>query len=203
MSYTPRLLVPHCPHHVVQRGNKRETVFGAKGDYELYVELLEEAARRHGVAVAAYCLMPNHVHLLLVPSDADGIPRTMHRVAQRFARRVNAARGWSGHLWEKRYYSAPMDEAHLRAAVRYVLSNPVRAGLADDLTEWPFSSARTHLGLVSQPIVSPYLDAVVGDWRAFLSSELRGELRLYDELRQAVSRVAVGHGSRAPQAPAL
>jgi putative transposase len=190
MTYTPRILIPNCPHHVVHRGNKRETVFYGKGDYDTYLEFLGEATRRCGVRVLAYCLMPNHTHLLLTPTDETGIPRAMHMLARRFARHVNKARDSSGHLWEKRYYSAPMGEGHLRAAIRYVLSNPVRAGLASGILEWPFSSARAHLGLDASGIVSSELDEVAGDWERFLSSELVGEHCLFDELRRTPARFA-------------
>ncbi|MEK0082105.1 transposase [Geminicoccaceae bacterium SYSU G07066] len=158
------------PHHVTQRGNRRQPTFFGDADYRLYRDLLASGCRRHGVAVWAYCLMPNHVHLILVPGEADSLRLALGEAHQRYTRAINQREGWVGHLWQGRFASCALDEAHLIAAVRYVELNPVRARLAARAEDWPWSSARAHLageddGLVS---VGPLRDAI-GDWSTFLA----------------------------------
>ena len=112
------------------------------------------------VAVWAYCLMPNHVHLILVPSDADGLRRPLAEAHRRYTTRVNRREGWRGYLWQGRFASFPMDEAHVLAGARYVELNPVRARLARRARDWRWSSARAHLSGEDDGLVSagPLLD---------------------------------------------
>ena len=173
MARIARVVVPGLPHHVTQRGNRRQRTFFCKADYAAYRTLLATWCREHEVAVWAYCLMPNHVHLILVPSSADGLRRALGEAHRRYTRGVNARLGWVGHLWQGRFASFPLDGEHPLAAVRYVELNPVRAGLVAHAEAWPWGSARAHLagrddGLVS---VAPLLEAV-GDWRTFLGEGL-------------------------------
>ena len=169
MTRLARVVVPGIPHHVTQRGNRRLETFFSPADYRAYLELLAEHCRAARVAVWAWCLMPNHVHLILVPSDEDGLRAALGEAHRRYTRRINFREGWRGHLWQERFHSFPMDEAWLLAAARYVELNPVRAKLAKTARGWRWSSARAHLarkddGLVT---VAPLLE-IVGDWRAFL-----------------------------------
>jgi len=140
-----RLVIPGEAHHVTQRGNRRERVFFEDADYRAYRFLIGEAARASGVAVWAYCLMPNHVHFVMVPRDEDGLRATFAEAHRRYTARINARHQWTGHLWQGRFSSIVMDEAHLWSAVRYVTLNPVRAGLVKRAGDWPWSSARAHL----------------------------------------------------------
>ena len=176
MARMARIVVPGVPHHVTQRGNRRLETFFSKADYEAYRELLAEYCAAAEVAVWAYCLMPNHVHLILVPSDEDGLRRALGEAHRRYTRRINFREGWRGHLWQERFHSFAMDEAWLMAAARYVELNPVRAGLAKRARSWRWSSARAHLegrddGLVQ---VAPLL-ARAADWRACLAEGLEAE----------------------------
>ncbi|MCO5163196.1 MAG: transposase [Mesorhizobium sp.] len=160
MPRLARIVVPGVPHHVTQRGNRRERVFFSPDDYRAYRAILAEAARAIGTEVWAYCLMPNHVHLILVPSHPDGLRAPLGEAHRRYTRRINDREGWTGHLWQGRFGSVPMDEDHLEGAVRYVSLNPVRAGLVKRAEDWPWSSVRAHLagegdGLVA---VTPVLD---------------------------------------------
>jgi putative transposase len=169
MARLARVVVPGIPHHVTQRGNRRLQTFFSPADYRAYFDLLAEHCRDARVAVWAYCLMPNHVHLILVPSDEDGLRAALGEAHRRYTRRVNFREGWRGHLWQERFHSFPMDEAWLLAAARYVELNPVRAKLAKTARGWRWSSAKAHLagaddGLVT---VAPLLERV-GDWKAFL-----------------------------------
>jgi len=162
MARLARIVVPGCPHHVTARGNRREPIFFEDGDQDIYRDLLAEQMAKASVEVWAYCLMPNHVHLILCPADADGLARALGAGHRRWANFINARGRWRGHLFDGRFASVAMDEAHLIAAVRYVALNPVRAGLAARAEDWPWSSARAHLvgeddGLVK---VRPVLDRV-------------------------------------------
>ena len=127
MARLARLVVPGLPHHVTQRGNGRARTFFDDDDYALYRDLLAESCRAAGIEVWAWCLMPNHVHLILVPADADGLRRALAATHRRYAGIVHARRKRTGHFWQGRFGSVAMDEAHLAAAVRYVSLNPVRA----------------------------------------------------------------------------
>lgn len=123
------------------------TVFWGPEDYDRYLELLEDGSRRYGLRIWAYCLMPNHVHLIARPAGAESMSRALQWIHARYARAVNRRREWTGHLWQQRYYSAPMDWQQVPRAMRYVLRNPVRAALVEHAVDWPWSSAAAHCGL--------------------------------------------------------
>ncbi len=124
------------PYHVTQRGNGRQKVFFSDEDYEAYRDLLAAAAREARVGVWAWCLMPNHVHLILCPSDEDGLRRTLARAHRAYAGRIHARRRRTGHFWQGRFGAVAMDEDHLVAAWRYVALNPVRARLVRRAEDW-------------------------------------------------------------------
>jgi putative transposase len=147
MARLARAVFPGLPHHVTQRGNGRQQTFFGDRDYALYRELLREHCAAANVAVWSYALMPNHVHLILVPADEDGLRRALAPLHRRYAGEVHARLKRTGHFWQGRFGCVAMDEEHLAAAVPYVLMNPVRAGLAGRASDWPWSSARTLLGL--------------------------------------------------------
>jgi putative transposase len=171
MARLARLVVPGLPHHVTQRGNRRERVFFGDDDYRAYLALIGAAARRSGTAIWAYCLMPNHVHFIMVPSAADGLRATFAEAHRRYTGRINARLGQTGHLWQGRFASSAMDEAHLLAAARYVAQNPVRAGLAARAADWPWSSVRAHLAGRDDGVVGvgPLLERI-GDFAAFVEA---------------------------------
>ena len=128
MARLARLVMPGLPHHVTQRGNRRERTFFEEGDYDVYKGLLRAAVKKAGAQVWAYCLMPNHVHIIIVPGDIDGLRRTFADAHRRYTGFINARLRVTGHLWQGRFGSVVMDEAHLASAVRYVSLNPVRRG---------------------------------------------------------------------------
>lgn len=171
MARLARLVLPGYPYHVTQRGNRRQQTFFEDGDFELYRDLLAEAAGKAGAEVWAYCLMPNHVHLIVVPEDEDGLRRTFADAHRRYTGFINARHRWTGHLWQGRFGAVVMDEAHLAHAMRYVSLNPVRARLADRAEDWPWSSVRAHLAGTDDALVrvAPALERY-GDFAAFLGS---------------------------------
>ncbi len=165
-----RVVVPGIPHHITQRGNRRQQTFFCPEDYAAYLALMGEWCRACAVEIWAYCLMPNHVHLIAVPDSADGLRRAIGEAHRRYTRRVNLVEGWRGHLWQGRFASCPMDETYLLAAARYLEQNPVRARLAATPWEYPWSSARAHVAGKDDLLVkaAPLLK-LVGSWEAFLS----------------------------------
>src|SRR6267142_4462216 len=185
MPRLARAIVPDFPHHVTQRGNRRQQTFFSNDDYLLYVSLMAEWCHRCRVEVWAYCLMPNHIHLIAVPTTPDGLRRAIGEAHRRYTSEVNRREGWRGHLWQGRFASFVMEDRYTLAAARYVELNPVRAGLASSADAYPWSSARAHLlgrddGLVR---VGPLLTRVP-EWATFLrqstEADLSSELRRHE-----------------------
>lgn len=187
MARLPRIVIPGIPHHVTQRGNRRERTFFDDGDYELYLDLLSDAARAAHVEIWSYCLMPNHVHIVAAPSDEDGLWRTFRKVHRHYTGYFNARLRTTGHLWQGRYGSVAMDEVHLYAALRYVALNPVRARLVDRAEDWRWSSVRAHLAAKDDGVVTvaPALDRI-GNFATFLNEDF-DEAITYAALRKAES----------------
>ena len=152
MTRLARMVVSGPPHHVTQRGNRREPIFFEDGDQEIYSDLLGEQARKADVEVWAYCLMPNHVHLN--PRQADGLGRAVGEAHRRYTNFVNARGRWTGHLFQSRFASVAMDESHLISAVCYVSLNPVRARLVAQAQEWPWASVRAHINGADDGLVT-------------------------------------------------
>lgn len=148
------------------------TTFWAAEDYERYLRLLAEGAHRHELHIWAYCLMPNHVHLIVLPAQVESLSRALQWVHSRYAVEVNRRRTWSGHVWQQRFYSAPIEPCRLPAALRYVLANPARAKLARAAADWPWSSAAVHLGRRVCPVVNA---SSPPDWFAEVAKDLERE----------------------------
>ena len=146
MPRIPRLVIPGVPHHITHRGNNRERVFNNDSDHRAYLELLQKYAPEHGLAIMGYCLMPNHIHLVAIPNDQDSLAKVLGRAHARYAQLFNWRHNRCGHLWQGRYFSCALDEAHLVAAMRYVERNPARAGMVELPWDYHWSSAISHLG---------------------------------------------------------
>jgi len=145
MARIARVVVPGIPHHVTQRGVRRMETFFDDEDYEVYLRLMCDWCEMSGIEVWAYCLMPNHVHLVAVPEREESLARGIGEAHRRFTRHINFKKGWKGYLWQGRFGSFPMDEDYLLAACRYVELNPVRAKLVERPEEFRWSSAKAHL----------------------------------------------------------
>ncbi len=186
MARLARVVIAGHPHHVTQRGNGGARTFFSDGDYALYRDLLGEHCRAADVAVWAWCLMPNHVHLVLVPSDDDGLRRALAPVHRRYAGIIHARRRRTGHFWQGRFGAVLMDEEHLLAALAYVALNPVRARLVERARDWRWSSTRAHLSGRDDGItaLAPIRDRVP-DFAAFLAGAEDGEA--FARLRRAES----------------
>ena len=172
MARMPRVVVPGYPHHVTQRGNRRQKTFFCADDYQYYLELMGELTHQSGTEVWAYCLMPNHVHLVMVPGCEDGLRSSLGEVHRRYTRYINFQRGWRGHLWQERFHSFPMDENYLLATVRYVELNPVKAKMCTLPQDWKWSSASAHLNGNNDLLVTvkPMLD-LVSNWQDYLANQ--------------------------------
>ena len=142
MARLARVVAPGLPHHVTQRGNRRQQTFFCDEDYQCYVDLMAQFCKAEQVEIWAYCLMPNHVHLIAVPQSGDGLGRAIGEAHRRYTRMVNFREGWRGHLWQGRFSSFVLDERYLLTAARYVELNPVRAGLVNSPRQYRWSSAR-------------------------------------------------------------
>lgn len=193
MARLSRIVVPGVPHHVTQRGNRRERVFMEDDDYALYKDWLAVSCRKNGVEVWSYCLMPNHVHLIVVPSDETGLSRAVGETHRKYSGYINARLRVTGHLFQGRFGCVAMDESHLMAAFRYVALNPIKAHLAVSAADWPWSSTPAHLlrrddGLVA---IAPLLQRVE-DVTAFLNRPPDPEMEAALMQGQTIGRPLMG-----------
>ena len=172
MARFARVVVVDVPHHVTQRGNARQVILSSDKDRVTYVGLLREYSQLHSLHVLGYCLMSNHVHLVAVPQGPDALSQCLKQAHGRYASYWNAQQCSSGHVWQGRFYSCPLDEAHLWKALRYVELNPVRAGMVETAEAWKWSSAAAHCGVASP---DPMLE--MERWRKrWTGNEWRGYL---------------------------
>lgn len=157
MARLPRLSIPGCLHHLLQRGNNRQPIFSGPADQELFLSLVAEYAAQYRVSVHAYVLMVNHFHLLVTPEDDDGLPKMMQAVGRRYVRTFNQIHGRTGTLWEGRYRSAVLEpERYLLPAMVYLDLNPVRAGSVAEARDYGASSHGHYAGLRQDPWITPH-----------------------------------------------
>ena len=176
MARIARVVLPGYPHHVTQRGNRRQRVFFNDDDYARYLELIAQGCLNAQTDCLAYCLMPNHVHLVLTPNTESGLRAALAEAHRHYTRRINFRYSWRGHLWQERFHSFPMKETHLAAAVRYVELNPVRARLVSHAQGWKWSSAHAHLAGIDDVLVhvGPMLK-LFPDWAGYLAEYNQGD----------------------------
>ena len=169
MARIARIIVPGMPHHVTQRGNRRQTTFFTSKDYHDYLNLLREQGEKYGIRFWAYCLMPNHVHLIAIPDTSESLTKGIGETHRLYTRRINNRMDWKGYLWQGRFSSFPMDEKYLIAAIRYIERNPVRAGLVRNAEDYPYSSAKPHVLGHRDPLLSNcFLTQDINNWSEFL-----------------------------------
>jgi putative transposase len=172
MARLARVVLPGYPHHIIQRGNRRQDVFFIEGDYEYYLELLADWCGHEKIEIWAYCLMNNHVHLIVKPSKRSNLGKAIGEVHRRYTRMVNFREDWKGYLWQGRFASYPMDKTWLLRAAAYVELNPVKAGIVRHAWNYRWSSVHAHLsGVDPNGIIRPEkLLSLAGDWKAYLQS---------------------------------
>ena len=188
-------MLPDVAVHIIQRGNNRTTCFFSEEDYARYLFHLERLAPRFGCAVHAWCLMTNHVHLLVTPSAADSCALLMKNLGQRYVQQVNRVRKRSGTLWEGRFRSSLVQsESYLLTCYRYIELNPVRAGMVVHPRSYPWSSYRVNAEGARSGLVTPHFEYLrLGEsrqarsvaYRELVAEQIGDELT--DEIRAATN----------------
>jgi putative transposase len=188
MARLARIIAPGLAHHVLQRGNRRQETFFNDGDREFYLRLLREQCDLYGVQIWSYCLMSNHVHLIVVPTHRESLAKAIGETHKRYSRMINFREGWRGYLWQDRFKSFVLDEKYLYAAVRYVERNPVRAKIVARAEDYRWSSAQARVNKEKSAILDDfYLLEQIPDWSSFLSEE-----EATDDLKDMRRHVMVG-----------
>ena len=180
MARIARVVAPEYPHHIIQRGNRRQKVFFQQDDYDEYLRLLNSYSHRFNIDVLAYCLMPNHIHIIVMPHKGSSLAQAIGETHRNYTRFINFREKWRGYLWQGRFSSYILDERYLLAATRYILLNPVRAGLAKKPWDYKWSSAKHHLRSNNSSLVKDnLLHELIGDWKYFLATAPNnGDIRL-------------------------
>ena len=183
MPRVARIVITDVAHHVTQRGNGRQYILASDAERAVYLDLLWRGLRKREIAVLGYCLMSNHVHMIAIPHRPEDLAETLQRVHGRYAGYWNSAHAGSGHVWQGRFYSCPMDTGHMWTALRYAELNPVRARMVDKAVDWPWSSAATHCGMadpgVGLEMTTWRKQWSETTWRKFLQEgESESELRV-------------------------
>jgi putative transposase len=190
MPRLARIVLKDVPHHITQRGNNQQDVFFVPDDRTVYLELLKEQSQRFDLDVLAYCLMTNHVHIIAIPRNDTALAKAVGRTHFLYTQYVNRMHGRSGHLWQNRFFSCPMDNQHLWKTMQYVETNPVRAKLVRKPWRYPYSSAGAH---IDQADSTGVLDmkwwrgkCKQFDWKAILQKQQNKEQ--VNNIRRATSR---------------
>lgn len=171
MARIARVIVPEFPHHIIQRGNRRQQVFFNEGDYSEYLRLLNSYSQRFKVDILAYCLMPNHAHLITTPHEGGSLSQAIGETHRNYTRFINFREKWRGYLWQGRFSSYVLDEKYLLAAIRYILLNPVKAKIVKKPWDYKWSSARHHMKVENNFMIKDsLLRELVGDWKNFLDT---------------------------------
>ncbi len=189
MPRQPRLVLPDMPVHIVQRGNDRMACFRQEGDYLVYLSLLRQASQKFGCAIHAYCLMTNHIHLLVTPTASEACAALMHGLAHRYAHYFNRRHQRTGTLWEGRFRSCLVESSsYVLACYRYIELNPVRAGIVSYPEGYRWSSYAANSGARIDPLVSPHAEFAALGHSAYtrLTTEVL-KPELLDQIREATN----------------
>lgn len=170
MARLARVVLPDYPHHITQRGVRSLPVFFSDDDRYKYLRFLKEQGERFGIRFIAYCLMTNHVHLIAIPEEESSLARGIGEAHRKYTRMINFRNRVRGYLFQGRFYSCPLDQSYLYAAVRYVESNPVRAKIVKYAWDYKWSSAAYHMGMTKSDILVTDTDILkdIDNWRMFL-----------------------------------
>jgi putative transposase len=169
MARIARIVVANLPHHVIQRGNRRQDVFFSESDKSLYIKILQKHGQKKGLKYCAYCLMDNHVHLVARPERQTSLAQGIGGANWEYSLLINSRKGWKGYLWQGRFMSYPMDDDYLFKAIRYIERNPVRAGLVKQAEAYLWSSARAHVYSTYDPLISEIPPRLhIDNWTEYL-----------------------------------
>ena len=173
MARIARVVAAGYPHHIIQRGNRRQQAFFAEGDYDEYLNLLKKYSNRFKVDILAYCLMPNHIHLIVIPHKDGNLARAIGETHRNYTRFINFREKWRGYLWQGRFSSYVLDEKYLLAATRYILLNPVKAGITKKPWDYKWASTRHHMKIANDFLVKDsLLKGVIDNWKVFLDTSI-------------------------------
>ncbi len=177
MPRIARIVVPEMPHHITQRGNRRQRVFFSHHDKKFYLNLLNFYARDKGISFWSFSLMNNHVHFIAVPKYPDSFAKGFGEAHRRYSSMVNLRENWRGYLWQGRFESYPLDEKHLFYSMRYVERNPVRAGLVKRAENYLWSSAKAHVqGEEHFLLDKNYFIQGIPEWKRYLEEPTNKEM---------------------------
>jgi len=189
MPRIARGLGDSCVYHVLNRGNGRSEVFHGSGDYEAFLEIVEEAKDRYAVRILAYCVMPNHFHMVLIPERGVDLSKWMQWVMTSHVRKYHRQYGSSGHVWQGRYKSFLIQsDSHLLTVLRYIEGNPVRARLVDSAKAWRCSSHRENAGITEKALVDELPLGLPKEWSRYVDEPMT-ECEM-EGLRRSVNRQA-------------
>ena len=180
MPRSARLVAEGLPHHIVQRGNRKQNVFLSTEDKISYLKFLYEQKLKYRLKIWAYCLMDNHVHLIVVPEKRSDLAKAIGETHKNYTRMINFREGWRGYLWEGRFKSFLLDERYLYAAIRYIERNPVRAKIVRKAHDYPWSSARIRVNRLKSDLLDNFfLCDEIKNWADFLEQEKNEDLALF------------------------
>lgn len=170
MARQARIVISNTPHHISQRGNRGEAVFFEKEDYQTYLDIITEQLKNAQIDLLSYCLLPNQIHLLVMPQSADKMAKAIGEAHRRYTNHINQRQGWSGHLFQNRFFSYAVDEQHTLRAARFIETLPITSGITNKPENYLWSSAKFRVKVIGNPVLKqfPTFDSVI-DWKDFLS----------------------------------
>lgn len=194
MARAARTVVKDVPHHITHRSILKRNLFFTKQDYLTYLKWLSSYCQKYRVEILAYCLMSDHLHLVLKPSKAESLAKVLQPLQMKFTKYINKTYNCSGRLWQGRFYSSVLDENHTLFAIHYIENNPVKAGIVKKAKAYPYSSAVIHCGLEENTILTklPILEKAItkNDWSNWLDIP---ELEFKKNINQILQRQNLFH----------
>ena len=178
MARIKRIVIPATPHHVTQRGVRSMNIFFKHDDYEYYKKLLFEQCKIHELKVVSYCLMTNHVHLIVIPETKESLSKAIGETHRLYTRKINFEQKVKGHLFQERFYSTPLDDKHFLSALRYVEQNPVKAYMVKYPWDYKYSSAMYRLKFIQEDKLLSDYDLInsIKDYKNFLLEDTKVEI---------------------------
>ncbi|WP_024955494.1 transposase [Sulfurospirillum arcachonense] len=175
MARIKRIVIPNIPHHVTQRGVRSMNIFFKDEDYTYYKQLLLSQCQLYDLEVISYCLMTNHIHLIVIPKSRESLSKAIGETHRLYTRKINFEQKVKGHLFQERFYSTPLDAEHLLHALRYVEQNPVKAYMVKYAWDYKYSSARHRLDLKKENELLSDYEAIdnITNYKEFLQQNIQ------------------------------
>jgi putative transposase len=195
MPRSARIVLPGIPHHITHRGNNKQIIFCDANDYIQYLNLLKNYSSKYTDKIHAYCLMPNHIHLVVVPAEENTLALTIGHAHKAYADYINKKYKRCGHLWHERFYSCPLGESHYWKSIKYVERNPVRAKIVTKAENYKWSSASAHINrfdvdnIIDKDLLENFIDSDA--WREMLIIP-ETDYDLYEIRKNTISSKKIG-----------